>query len=139
MPATKHTPDVTPKPTFTGFPVHYYPARMTEQDLFEAEFWAKFCRMGDASPLLAAYIYAAIAFERERRDAIDSGAEVLECQMPEIPCHHWSGSELAAALCKVVALVQTDCSDELKLFWRKLSNCIIAETQFRLGMNQCTK
>lgn len=121
--------------TFTGFPVHFYPARMGEQDLFEAEFWAKFCRTGDASPLLAAYIHAAIAFERERRDAIASGAEVLECQMPEIPCQHWSGPELGAALGKAYQLVQTDCSDELRLFWRKLSDCILAETQCRFGMN----
>jgi hypothetical protein len=132
MTMTTSTQNTTP---FTGFPVHYYPARMSEQDLCEAEFWAKFCRMGDASPLLAAYIYAAVAFERERRDAVESGAEIIECQMPEVPANHWTGPELAAALGKVTALVQCDCSDELNLFWRKLSNCIIAETQCRLGMN----
>jgi hypothetical protein len=132
MNMTTHIND--PQPTATGLPVVCYPPRWSDWDIEVILFWGRYCRMGDAaSQLLAAYIAAVVSFEQQRRQLIAEGGEVLDASLPELPCIHWSNDEVARALGKICAIVNT-IDGEPREFFRKLQACIIAETQWRLGL-----
>lgn len=131
MPATSSTTETTGAIPYL---VSYYPARLTSFDLEHAiPQWAAFCRRGsDGSTLLAAYLAAVVSFEKQRREAIDSGHEVLEVFMPEVPCHAWSGIELAKALQKSIGMACRS-DGEVREMARHILNSVLVETQLRLG------
>jgi hypothetical protein len=117
---------------FAGIPVTYYLPRLDEADLHELRFWARYCyRNNPVATKFGAYLDCLASIENERRELLESGAEVLEVSMPEIPCHAWSNPEVVAGLSKAFTLVRTT-DGEIQKLMDKLAKALLVEASVRL-------
>ena len=117
---------------FTGYRHKYYPERLSDVDLDALGVWASHCRLGNGrSELLAAYLFAVQSFERQRRDLIADGREILEAILPELPCHRWSTVEVVAALIKAAG-IQSSTEGEVHRLMSKIFMALLVEASYRL-------
>ncbi len=119
---------------YEGIKLSYYPARLSDQQIEMLSVWATCCRLSEPrAVLLSSYISSLQSLERQRREAIASGAEVLEVYLPPVPTHCWSGPELAAALQKTTCIMLST-EGEVSVLFQKLNAACLAEAQWRLGL-----
>jgi hypothetical protein len=117
---------------FPGFSVVFYLPRLSEADLGELRFWARYCyRNNPVATKFGAYLDCLASIESERRDLLEAGNEVLEVSMPELPCHAWSNPEVVAALSKAFTLCQTT-DGEVRRLMEKLAKTRMVEASYRL-------
>lgn len=130
MTATHTIDDIAP----AGLALAYYPGNLTDVELCELTVWSKAIRIGEyGCDKLAAYILALSEFERQRRDLLAEGNEILEVSMPPLPCPAWSGHEVACALTKLHSVVAAiEDQSEVRRLFQKLLAALVAEAGHRL-------
>lgn len=120
--------------TFEGYTPTFYMPRLSDDELVSVERWATHSLTATpAAKLLSSYLFAMVRFERERRDAVANGDTIIEAAMTQLPAHCWSDVELAATLQRLTAIsFSTD--GEVRELFQHLTNVVVAETTYRLGL-----